>query len=65
MALAAMAAAGLVSAVLPDMEAHFPTSVTPNGGPFVGSGMAERVAHHHPTFLQYCSTEGRAGEYSH
>ena len=65
MALAAVATAGVVLAKFSDMEAHFPTSVTSNWGPFVGSGMVERVAHHHPTLLQYCNTESSAGEYAH
>ena len=43
MTLAALAAAGLVSAKFSYMVAHLPTTVASDGGPFIGAGRAEGV----------------------
>ena len=65
MALAALAAAGLVSAKFSNVVAHLPAAVASEGGPFIGAGRAEGVAHYRPTLFQDCSTQCSTSEYSH
>ena len=64
MALAAVAAAGLVSAKFSNVVAHLPAAVASDGGPFIGAGRAEGVAHYRPTLLQDGVAQRSTGEYS-
>ena len=65
MALAAVAAAGLVSAEFSNVVAHLPAAVASDGGPFIGAGRAEGVAHYRPTLLQDCRTQFSTGKHTH